>query len=45
MTTNELDPQGRKICGECKKELKSAEEKDFGQCDSCCAWKYRELSE
>jgi hypothetical protein len=29
-------------CDECKKKLKTKEEKEFGQCDACCAWKYRE---
>ena len=33
-----------KKCGECGKKLKTKEEKDFGQCDSCCAWKYRDCS-
>ncbi len=31
-------------CEECEKELKSEDEKDFGQCDECCAWKYRDCS-
>ena len=31
-------------CGECEKELKSEDEKNFGQCDECCAWKYRDCS-
>jgi len=26
-----------KKCGECGKKLKTKDEKDFGQCDSCCA--------
>jgi hypothetical protein len=30
------------LCKECKKELKTKEEIEFGQCDECCAWKYRE---
>lgn len=34
----------KKKCGECGKELKTKEEKEFGQCDKCCAWKYRESS-
>ena len=33
-----------KKCEECKGELKSKEEIDFGQCDTCCAWKYRDCS-
>ena len=31
-------------CEECGAELKSEEEIEFGQCDKCCAWKYRECS-
>jgi hypothetical protein len=31
-------------CGECGDVLISDEEKDFGQCDKCCAWKYRDCS-
>lgn len=31
-----------KKCEECKDELKSKEEIEFGQCDACCAWKYRD---
>lgn len=30
------------ICGECGKVMKSKQEIEFGQCDKCCAWKYRD---
>lgn len=33
-----------KKCKECGKELQTKDEKKFGQCDECCAWKYRENS-
>jgi len=32
------------ICKECGKTMSTKEEKDFGQCDKCCAWKYRDCS-
>jgi len=31
-------------CEECGRKLKTRDEKAFGQCDKCCAWKYRECS-
>ena len=33
-----------KKCKECGKIMKTQDEVDFGQCDKCCAWKYRECS-
>ena len=38
------DKEDEKVCGECSGELVTKEEKDFGQCDKCCAWKYRDNS-
>jgi hypothetical protein len=31
-------------CKECNNELQSDEEIEFGECNKCCAWKYRENS-
>lgn len=28
-------------CIECSNKLKTKDEKEFGECDKCCAWKYR----
>ena len=29
-------------CGECGREMETEDEIKFGQCDHCCAWKYRD---
>jgi len=39
-----MTKNNKEKCGECGNKLKSKEEKEFGQCDKCCAWKYRELN-
>jgi len=32
------------VCGECGDTMVLKEDIEFGQCQECCAWKYRENS-